>query len=38
MAKSKDKGGSQQKKKPEKTIKERRKEKRDKENSTGNRA
>jgi len=38
MAKSKDKGGSKQKKKPEKTIKERRKEKRDKENPAANRA
>ena len=38
MAKSKDKGGSNQKKKPEKTIKERRKEKREKANPTDNRA
>lgn len=38
MSKSKDKGGSHEKKKPEKTIKERRKEKREKANPNANRA
>lgn len=37
MAKSKDKGGSNDKKKPEKTIKERRKEKREKAHPDANR-
>lgn len=36
MSKSKDKGGSHQKKKPQKTIKERRKEKREKEHPEDN--
>jgi hypothetical protein len=37
MAESKDRGGSKDKKKPEKTIKERRKEKREKEHPEANR-